>query len=104
MSIHATTPTYAGPCIVCGRTNYPLSAGGPTICPRCDCGFTQEQAGRLAREVEELRKNLDVELDLNTHLVGRIEELRAALREIVELEGAESPAGIKARAALGDEG
>ncbi len=27
----------AGPCVVCGRTNYELSMGGPTICPRCDC-------------------------------------------------------------------
>lgn len=28
----------SGPCIVCGKTNYPLSMGGPDICPMCDCG------------------------------------------------------------------
>lgn len=27
-----------GPCAVCGRENYPLSYGGPTICPARDCG------------------------------------------------------------------
>jgi hypothetical protein len=27
-----------GPCVVCGDTNYNLSCGGPTICPKCDCG------------------------------------------------------------------
>jgi len=27
-----------GPCTVCGLTNYPLSVGGPSICPACDCG------------------------------------------------------------------
>jgi len=28
-----------GPCILCGTTNYPMSMGGPTICPACDCGI-----------------------------------------------------------------
>ena len=28
-----------GPCVVCGLRNYPLSMGGPSICPRCDCGY-----------------------------------------------------------------
>jgi hypothetical protein len=27
-----------GPCVYCGAVNYPLSMGGPTICPSCDCG------------------------------------------------------------------
>ncbi len=27
-----------GPCVLCGTTDYPLSMGGPTICPSCDCG------------------------------------------------------------------
>ena len=26
-----------GPCSLCGDTDYPLSMGGPSICPRCDC-------------------------------------------------------------------
>ena len=33
----AEYPIQPGPCVVCGRTNYAL-AGGPTICPPCDCG------------------------------------------------------------------
>jgi hypothetical protein len=32
--------TQPGPCIVCGKMNYSLSFGGPTICPSCDCGAT----------------------------------------------------------------
>lgn len=31
-----------GPCGVCGATGYSLSFGGPTICPACDCGVTNE--------------------------------------------------------------
>ena len=27
-----------GPCVVCGGTNYPLSMGGPSLCPACDTG------------------------------------------------------------------
>jgi hypothetical protein len=27
-----------GPCVLCGAKDYPLSMGGPTICPACDCG------------------------------------------------------------------
>lgn len=27
-----------GPCMVCGARDYPLSVGGPGICPACDCG------------------------------------------------------------------
>jgi hypothetical protein len=27
-----------GPCVICAAVNYPLSMGGPTICPSCDCG------------------------------------------------------------------
>lgn len=28
--------TIAGPCVVCGATDYELSFGGPDICPQCD--------------------------------------------------------------------
>ena len=30
--------TQPGPCVLCGVTDYPLSMGGPGICPTCDCG------------------------------------------------------------------
>ena len=39
-----------GPCIACGDINYPLSFGGPKICPSCDCG--------IPPEVTKLRKEL----------------------------------------------
>ena len=29
----------SGPCIKCGKKNYPLSMGGSGICPSCDCGL-----------------------------------------------------------------
>lgn len=53
-----------GPCAICGLTNYPLSFGGPTICPSCDCGDSgpyvisrqATELRRLAAEVERLRK------------------------------------------------
>lgn len=32
----------SGPCIVCGKRNYPMSMGGPQICPSCDCGNPPE--------------------------------------------------------------
>jgi ferredoxin len=44
---------------VCGDTNYPLSCGGPGICPSCDCGIDPEVA-RLRKEV----RRLTVELKL----------------------------------------
>ena len=34
--------TIAGPCVVCGATDYHLSMGGQSICPSCDCGRDPE--------------------------------------------------------------
>lgn len=47
-----------GPCILCDAKNYPLSMGGPTLCPACDTGFTQSPAGikALRAQVELLQK------------------------------------------------
>lgn len=33
-----------GPCIFCGDVNYPLSMGGPEVCPACDCGSFHDHA------------------------------------------------------------
>ena len=30
--------TLAGPCRLCGDVDYPLSLGGPFVCPACDVG------------------------------------------------------------------
>jgi len=46
-----------GPCYMCGATNYPMSLGGPYICPSCDCGnfnktmgvLFSDQGGRIER-------------------------------------------------------
>lgn len=58
-----------GPCLICGETDYPLSLGGPGICPSCDCGnfgitVVKRQAAeiiRLRAELEELRKEVNNE-------------------------------------------
>lgn len=49
----------AGPCVVCGRTNYPSSMGGPSICPQCDCGIPSE-----VTKLREENRRLRVELKL----------------------------------------
>jgi hypothetical protein len=49
-------PPQSGPCIVCGDTNYNLSCGGPTICPKCDCGnFDAATVEKQAKIIAELR-------------------------------------------------
>lgn len=37
----------AGPCALCGETNYSLSMGGPAICPSCDCQDPQDRVKEL---------------------------------------------------------
>jgi uncharacterized Zn finger protein (UPF0148 family) len=45
-----------GPCVICGLTDYPLSFGGPTICPSCDCGdFGPVKIERQRKEIESQR-------------------------------------------------
>lgn len=43
-----------GPCVVCGDVNYPLSCGGPALCPICDTGASSDpkryRAMRLDRD------------------------------------------------------
>lgn len=36
-----------GPCVVCDIVNYPLSFGGPSICPSCDSGTTYKKNGTV---------------------------------------------------------
>lgn len=50
----------AGPCVICGNENYLLSAGGPTICPSCDCGnFGMERIKRQGAEIKRLNERID---------------------------------------------
>lgn len=62
-----------GPCVICGGTNYELSCGGPTICPKCDCGhFDAATVLAQAKAMESLR--------------AEIERLKAALSWLEDLE------------------
>lgn len=45
-----------GPCATCGDVGYPLSAGGPRICPACDSQPPEKRVRQLADENRELRK------------------------------------------------
>lgn len=46
-----------GPCVMCGEDDYPLSFGGPGICPACDCG-TPPEVTKLRRENQILKKRI----------------------------------------------
>jgi hypothetical protein len=70
-----------GPCVICGGANYGLSCGGPTICPKCDCGHfdaaTVEQQAKviasLRAKVDELTKALEKLHSYNVDIhTGRI--------------------------------
>jgi hypothetical protein len=61
----------SGPCIVCGLTNYPLSCGGPSICPTCDCGnFGPQLVERQRKEIERLRAQLGNSMPSMTAALG----------------------------------
>ena len=44
-----------GPCAGCGGTGYPLSMGGPSVCPACDCLPPERRVKDLAAENRRLR-------------------------------------------------
>lgn len=53
-------PPQSGPCVICGDTNYGLSCGGPTICPKCDCGnFDAATVQTQARTIAMLKGRLE---------------------------------------------
>ena len=52
-------PRQSGPCVICGDTNYALSCGGPTICPKCDCvQFDAATVEKQAKVIADLRRQL----------------------------------------------
>lgn len=64
----------SGPCIFCGKTNYPPSLGGPQVCPSCDCGhFSAATTMGQAKLITELQSSL-------TALEEENKRLREALR------------------------
>ena len=87
-----------GPCIGCGATNYELSCGGPTICPRCDCGTDERDAPRRLRELREelarLRESVRIWMEIdsehnNKHVENEADNAR--LRAAVEARDASNP-------------
>ena len=63
------TDNAAGPCAICGRTNYAMSYGGPSICPQCDCGsynanILASYNQRLTEKLSELSKERKAISDL----------------------------------------
>jgi uncharacterized Zn finger protein (UPF0148 family) len=43
---------------MCGGTDYPLSMGGPAICPACDCGVAPE-ATKARRELRDAQRRIE---------------------------------------------
>ena len=74
-----------GPCVICAATNYPLSAGGPTICPSCDCGdFGLVKVQRQAAEIERLRIDADA-LATGWNIASeKVARLKALLNDCLE--------------------
>jgi hypothetical protein len=68
-----------GPCVVCGEKNYPLSLGGPDICPACDCGMLP--APRLRQQIELLEAEIK---ELHPYKLG-IEVLQRCCMRLILL-------------------
>jgi hypothetical protein len=74
-----------GPCCICGEHNYPLSAGGSTICPACDCGnFGIERIKRQAARYKKLEADYK---GLEADYLRRHKDACDRFERIKELEG-----------------
>lgn len=73
-----------GPCISCGGTDYPLSMGGPSICPACDCGIPPGQV-KAERELAKTRNELIAARARIAELEGFLERVRGQ-RDSAELK------------------
>jgi hypothetical protein len=77
-------PTLNGPCIGCGDVDYPLSIGGPTICPSCDLGI-DPQVSKLRKECEKLlNENMRLRFALIIVTGNGVEGLNERMKEIGE--------------------
>jgi len=80
----------AGPCAICGDINYSLSCGGPTICPKCDCGnFDAATVETQAKVIIALREQLH-------YLTGTCElamKHRDVAEHALEIALADNPTG-----------
>lgn len=69
-----TEQIFSGPCVVCGRQNYALSMGGPSICPACDCGRADPLI--QAKTIANLRAKLAAETARANEAERRSHELQ----------------------------
>lgn len=77
------TKSMPGPCCICGSTNYALSMGGPTICPKCDCGhFDAGTVLQQAKVIERLLAALKPFAEIASRL--KWDQLRDDCRELDE--------------------
>ena len=76
-----------GPCIVCGATNYPLSMGGPNICPPCDCG--------ISPKVTKLKIQLNEKISENFMLKEVIKQQTAMLKTHEWSDGTYDTEGVE---------
>jgi hypothetical protein len=60
-----------GPCVSCGDTGYPLSCGGPSLCPTCDTGASQRPKNYLA-----MRKRAEAAEQQVVSLTQQLEALK----------------------------
>jgi hypothetical protein len=83
---------YSGPCSICGDTNYPLSMGGSSICPSCDCGdYGITKVQRQNKRIVELTKQVNDWRELWTkENVQRVEfqvEVESLRERLAKAEG-----------------
>lgn len=84
-------PPQSGPCVICGDTNYGLSCGGPTICPKCDCGHfdaatvmqQQKVIAALRQERDDLLKANQISQALIGNRDAEVDRLRIALEDLI---------------------
>jgi hypothetical protein len=78
-----------GPCIGCGATNYPLSMGGPSICPLCDSIPPHIRVHQLA----ETNRKLTAELSKTNEILERIVQKDPSMLKILREMQATLPGG-----------
>ena len=74
---------FSGPCTICGGTNYPLSGGGPTICPSCDCGnFGMDRIKKQSDMIKSLREEVDLKNKQIKKMTSEIVRLKDELKDL----------------------
>lgn len=79
-------PSQSGPCLGCGAVNYPLSMGGPDVCPACDVYPPETRAKQLGQQLAQIKDALGAAYDArySDEYVGNL--LRACLGRPIDNE------------------